>query len=45
MFVNKERAEDFAALGIEYLETDKEGIYEVNLSDNERNYLEQMGYM
>jgi len=45
MFVNKERAEDFAALGIEYLETDKEGIYEVNLSDNERSYLEQMGYM
>ena len=45
MFVNKERAEDFAALGIEYLETDQEGIYEVNLSDNERNYLEQMGYM
>ena len=45
MFVNKDRAEDFAALGIEYLETDKEGIYEVNLSDNERNYLEQMGYM
>tara|TARA_B100000676_G_C17637943_1_gene610029 strand:- start:465 stop:602 length:138 start_codon:yes stop_codon:yes gene_type:complete len=45
MFVNKERAEDFAALGIEYLETDKEGIYEVNLSNNERNYLEQMGYM
>ena len=42
MFVNKERAEDFAALGIEYLETDKEGIYEVNLSNNERNYLEQM---
>jgi len=45
MFVNKDRAEDFASLGIEYLETDKEGIYEVNLSDNERNYLEQMGYM
>jgi len=45
MFVNKDRAEDFAALGIEYLETDKEGIYEVKLSDNERNYLEQMGYM
>ena len=45
MFVNKERAEDFAALGIEYLETDKEGIYEVNLSVNERNYLKRMGYM
>jgi len=45
MFVNKETAEDFASLGIEYLETDKEGIYEVNLSANERNYLKQMGYM
>ena len=45
MFVNKETAEDFASLGIEYLETDKEGVYEVNLSANERNYLEQMGYM
>ena len=44
MFVNKERAEDFAALGIEYLETDKKGIYEVNLSDNERQLLIDKGY-
>ena len=44
MFVNKERAEDFASLGIEYLETDKEGIYEVKLSANERKLLIDSGY-
>tara|TARA_Y100001937_G_scaffold98971_1_gene135155 strand:+ start:63 stop:239 length:177 start_codon:yes stop_codon:yes gene_type:complete len=45
LFVNKERAEDFASLGIEYLETDKEGIYKVNLSDNERQLLIDKGYV
>jgi len=45
MLVNKELAEDFASLGIEYLETDKEGVFEVNLSDNERNYLQERGIL
>jgi len=45
MFVNKERAEDFAALGIEYLETDQEGIYEVKLSAKERQLLIDKGYV
>jgi len=45
MFVNKDRAEDFAALGIEYLETDKEEIYEVELSANERQLLIDKGYV
>ena len=45
MFVNKDRAEDFASLGIEYLETDKEGIYEVKLSANERKLLIDAGYV
>lgn len=44
MLVNKETAESLASLGIEYLETDKEEVFEVNLSNNERNFLKSRGF-